>query len=215
MIKPTLNIGARGNYIFLKESLFKEKKSPKILCVGAGEGEGEGIGILKPYLTNIDIKQGKDIDIVCNAEKLPFKDNTFDAVIFQAVLEHIKNYREAIKEAHRILRDGGYIYVEMPFLQGRHSAGDYRRFTLDGLKLELSAFKEIRAGISVGPFSSFVWVTYMLLALIFSLGNKWLFDKLKLLFLYLLFPLKYLDIFFSNSKNAEIIASAFYFLGKK
>jgi len=215
MIKPTLNVISEKNYYLLKEILFNYSKRPKILCVGAGEVQGEGVNVLGPNVINVDIKYNKNLDIVCNGEMLPFKRDCFDAVILQAVLEHIECYEEVIEEVYRVLKDGAYIYVEVPFLQGKHTENDYRRFTLDGIKLELNKFKEIKSGICIGPFSSFVWITSMLLALIFSLNNKRLFNKLRLVFLYLISPLKYFDIFFLKSKDAEIIASAFYFMGKK
>lgn len=215
MINPTFNVISKRNYHFLREILFKHNKSPKILCIGAGEVKGEGIEILGLNIINVDIKYNKKLDIVCDGKILPFKDNFFDAVILQAILEHSKNYKEIIKESYRVLKDGAYIYVEMPFLQGEHAEDDYRRFTLNGLKLELKEFKEIKSGMLIGPFSSFVWVTFILLALIFSFNNRWLFNKLRLFFLYLISPFKYLDSLFLKSKDAEVIASAFYFLGKK
>ena len=215
MIRPTLNLTSKRNYYLLKEILFKYNKKPKILCLGSGEIKGEGIDMLGLDIINVDITYSNNLDVVCNGEILPFKNNSFDAVILQAVLEHIKNYKDVIKEAHVVLKNGAYIYAEVPFIQGMHTENDYRRFTLDGIKLELNEFKEIKSGICVGPFSSFVWIAAMLLALIFSLNNRWLFNKLRLLFLYLISPLKYLDIFFSKTSGAEVIASAFYFLGRK
>lgn len=215
MIRPTLNISSKKNYYYLKEILSKDNKTPKILNLGAGKIKGEGIDILGPNIINVDIEYSKNLDIVCNCEILPFKADSLDAIILQAVLEHIKNYKDVIKEIYRALRPGAYIYVEMPFLQAKHMENDYRRFTLDGLRLELKEFKEIKSGICTGPFSTFVWVVSILLSLIFSFNNRRLFNKIRLFFLYLILPLKYLDTFFAKSKDAEIIASTFYFIGKK
>lgn len=215
MISPTLNIAAERNFRFLKEALYYKNKNPRMLCVGSGFGKGEGIKILGPEVIGIDIKFNSNLDIVCDGQILPFKDSSFDAVILQALLEHVKDYQAVIQEALRVLKNDAYIYVEVPFLQGRHSEADYRRFTLQGLKLELSEFKEIKSGICVGPFSSFVWVTTILLSLVFSLNNEWLFQKLRAFFLCLLYPFKFFDVFYSRSKDAEIISSAFYFIGKK
>ncbi|MFH1562740.1 MAG: class I SAM-dependent methyltransferase [Nitrospirota bacterium] len=51
---------------------------------------------------------------VANAENLPFSDNSFDVSIFQAVLILVENKKQAIKEAVRVTKPGGYIgFLEM------------------------------------------------------------------------------------------------------
>ncbi len=46
-----------------------------------------------------------------NAEALDFPDNTFDAVYSMATLEHIINPDKAVREAVRVLKKGGYLYL--------------------------------------------------------------------------------------------------------
>jgi ubiquinone/menaquinone biosynthesis C-methylase UbiE len=48
---------------------------------------------------------------VGNAEKLPFADNTFDIVIFQAALVLIENMEKALSEAVRVTKRGGKIGI--------------------------------------------------------------------------------------------------------
>ena len=45
---------------------------------------------------------------------LPYPDESFDMVSFWNVLEHIADYRIAIKEAKRVLRPGGVIFIVAP-----------------------------------------------------------------------------------------------------
>lgn len=47
-------------------------------------------------------------------ESLPFPDNTFDFVISLAVLEHVQNVTEVVKETCRVLKPGGWAYFEVP-----------------------------------------------------------------------------------------------------
>ena len=47
-------------------------------------------------------------------ERCRFKDNSFDVVILSAVLEHLYNPDEVIKEIARILHPGGALYVDVP-----------------------------------------------------------------------------------------------------
>lgn len=45
------------------------------------------------------------------AEDLPIKDRYFDAVLFASSLNHLINPVLAVKEAERVLKKGGYIFV--------------------------------------------------------------------------------------------------------
>lgn len=58
-------------------------------------------------------KFAKDANLsVFVAEKLPFKDEEFDIVYMFDVLEHIKVPLDAIREARRVTKKGGYIFIE-------------------------------------------------------------------------------------------------------
>ena len=46
----------------------------------------------------------------CNAEKLPFKDNTFDKYIISFCLRNITFIDSALNEAIRVLKPGGIFY---------------------------------------------------------------------------------------------------------
>ncbi len=48
--------------------------------------------------------------IKANAEKLPFKDNTFDKYIISFCLRNVTNYKEALKESLRVIKPGGVFY---------------------------------------------------------------------------------------------------------
>ncbi len=49
-----------------------------------------------------------------NALSLPFADNSFDKVICSEVLEHIPDYRGALKEIDRVLKPGGLFCASVP-----------------------------------------------------------------------------------------------------
>ena len=65
--------------------------------VGAGDGKRcrkrlwENLTVNDTEITNVDIGTGDNVDIVADAAALPFKDGSFDAVVIQAVLEHVEN----------------------------------------------------------------------------------------------------------------------------
>jgi ubiquinone/menaquinone biosynthesis C-methylase UbiE len=52
--------------------------------------------------------------LVGDALRLPFPDDSFDAVICSEVLEHIPDYRSAVREIHRVLKPRGYFCASVP-----------------------------------------------------------------------------------------------------
>lgn len=51
---------------------------------------------------------------VASVEKLPFKDNFFDVVVLQWVLEHLPDPETAFSEIHRVLKPGGKVIFVTP-----------------------------------------------------------------------------------------------------
>jgi SAM-dependent methyltransferase len=80
---------------------------------------------------------------------LPFADGTFDAVICSEVLEHLPDYRGALREILRVLRPGGRLAVSVPrpwcericwrLSRAYHQApgGHLRIFKIDRLRGEI------------------------------------------------------------------------------
>ncbi len=65
-------------------------------------------------------KKRAKLDKICRAEKLPYKNNTFDFHLSFEVLEHIGEPYEYFKEASRVIQKGGKIIVIVPFLYRVH-----------------------------------------------------------------------------------------------
>lgn len=64
-------------------------------------------------------KQDKDIWFLTgDAEKLPFKDNTFDIIVNTALLQYFRNPSTIISEMERVLKPKGYVLVEVPYKFG-------------------------------------------------------------------------------------------------
>ena len=49
-----------------------------------------------------------------DAQKLPFKNNFFDVLIYRDVLEHIEDDKKAINEGLRVLKRGGLLVMSVP-----------------------------------------------------------------------------------------------------
>lgn len=199
---PSLNL---SNKI---KNLLDENKM--ILDLGSGERR------LGKKVINLDMFPYPNIDIVGNADTLPFKNEIFDIVICQAVLEHVSNPQVVVKEIYRILKKEGLVYAEVPFLQGFHpDPCDYQRYTIQGIEYLFSDFKKIESGVAVGPSSALSWFLRKYPSLFFN--NKYLSRGLEFIFGWITFPIKYLDYFLIKTKRQKItyLAGGLFFLGKK
>lgn len=81
-----------------------------------------GIDINPMVLKKFQIKHGLKIKR-CNIEKekTPFKDHTFDLVVFTEILEHLGNDPLGVlKEVHRVLKPGGLIFLSTPNIYTLH-----------------------------------------------------------------------------------------------
>ena len=66
--------------------------------------------------------------------RLPFADNTFDLVVLDSVVEHVPDPIALLIEGRRLLKPGGRIFGDAPFLQPLHLAPHhYFNFTPYGL----------------------------------------------------------------------------------
>jgi SAM-dependent methyltransferase len=96
-------------------ALIEKYKEGFILDCGAGSR-----GVYYPNVVNFEIAVYPSTDVRGVGEKLPFKDNSFDAVISIAVLEHVKDPWLCAKEILRVLKPGGDLICCVPFLQPLH-----------------------------------------------------------------------------------------------
>lgn len=79
-----------------------------------------------------------------DAHSLPYDDNSFDCVILQEVLEHLKKPWVVMDEVYRVLKEGGVVIATVPFLYPHHeNPKDYWRITPDGMEVLCEKFSKI------------------------------------------------------------------------
>ena len=182
----------------------------KILNVGGGPRRYSD----QEIIMNID--SFHQVDLVADARNIPIKDNTFDSVFSIAVLEHIPNPQQAVKEMLRVLKPNGYLYAEIPFIYFFHGyPNDYQRFTKEGIRHLFKDLKAVEIGITEGSVSAVLQSLNMLLNLFLPVRFPIIKKIFNGIFRWLFFPLKYLDKLIAHKKNADILAGGFYIIGKK
>ncbi|MEB3189646.1 MAG: class I SAM-dependent methyltransferase [Snowella sp.] len=80
---------------------------------------GGGSGNFKEFAPNVissDVVPLPWIDIVADAQNLPFKEQSFDNIVMFDVLHHIENVSLFFDEALRVLRPGGRIIMMEPYI---------------------------------------------------------------------------------------------------
>lgn len=142
---------------------FSKYARGRVVDIGCGEKPyGE---LLKPYVSQhvgIDhagtLHNKANIDVFGTAYNIPVEDEYFDTALCIAVLEHLEEPDKAIKEAKRVLKNGGYaIYTAPQFVHLHEEPRDFFRYTTHGLRFlfENNGFEIIE----LRPLSGF-WVTF-------------------------------------------------------
>jgi len=73
-----------------------------------------------PEVISIDVLPNTNVDIVAEAESLPFASDSLASVYSSAVFEHLYDPIAAAKEVRRVLAPGGTMFIDTAFLQGYH-----------------------------------------------------------------------------------------------
>jgi len=94
-----------------------------------------GCGMLKSKgAIGLDIRKTPDVDLLGDLERsLPFKDESFETIIANQVVEHIENFVQLMAELHRILKKDGKLIIHVPYFRSSWSHIDpthVRSFTL-------------------------------------------------------------------------------------
>jgi SAM-dependent methyltransferase len=113
-----------------------------ILDVGCGIGTYvKRFRDFSPHVYGIDVSAKRLADstmpnlVAAAGEALPFGETTFDVLVFNEVIEHVKDDRQTIEDALRVLRPGGHIVIYAPnrlypfethgvFIRGRYKFGN-------------------------------------------------------------------------------------------
>jgi len=183
---------------------------------------GSGVGNFDHHLSDAVRTLNMDIDpfspnlhLVGDSQALPLGSGSVDIVYSIAVLEHVKRPWLAAEEITRVLRPGGHVVLELPFLNVIHDEHDYFRFTDRGIR---SLFAEedyetvlAQVGSGGGSFLS-VFMQYYFRQFIPTRPLKYLWD---LAARYPLSLCRFLDVLIDRSEELRTTANSFTFIGRK
>jgi len=103
--KVVLDAGSNVSEHFTKEYALRELKAISMdISVNDLKAAQQSLGFNDVYLLAGDINS------------IPLAAESVDVVFLCEVLEHLNTPERAIKEAHRVLRKGGYIFIDVPWL---------------------------------------------------------------------------------------------------
>jgi SAM-dependent methyltransferase len=156
VIKNFTNITFLPNYE-LRQSIssYSDGVSGSILDFGCGTKPYENLFHRCESYTGLDTRnsghnhQKSQVDVYFDGFKIPFPDETFDAVVSFQVLEHVPDSKLMLSEIHRVLKKSGKILITAPLIWSEHEVPfDFNRWTSYGISklLLASGFTIVRQG---------------------------------------------------------------------
>ena len=103
----------------------------------------------------IDLRVTPLVNVVANAERIPFPSQGFDLVLCTQMLEYAPDPGLVLSEIHRVLKPGGRVLLSVPSVFPQDADEDRWRFLPAGIRQLLSAFSEVEIvpeGGSIGGF---------------------------------------------------------------
>jgi SAM-dependent methyltransferase len=106
----------------------------------------EGYADLRPFFpekkyVGADMQKGPGVDEIHNLHNINLRSESVGAVLILDTLEHVEFVREAVKEAHRILKKNGVLVISSIMNFPIHDYPcDYWRFTPESFKSLLRPF---------------------------------------------------------------------------
>ncbi|MGH9278697.1 MAG: methyltransferase domain-containing protein [Acidimicrobiales bacterium] len=210
------NIASERNLRRLAD-LLRLRTEPLVLVLG-GRAPSLGMDTILGHpdfdCIQSDVIPGPEVNLICDAHSLPFGDASVDCVVAQAVLEHVLDPALCAAQIARVLKPGGLLYAETPFMQQVHAGAlDFTRFTHLGHRRLFRAIDEIDSGIVCGPGMSLAWAWAYFLTSFARTGasRRALLTAARLT----AFWWPWFDSYLADKPGAFDAASAFYFLGEK
>ncbi|MGB7537486.1 MAG: class I SAM-dependent methyltransferase [Anaerolineales bacterium] len=198
------------------------RKTIDSLLTDLGDGRGLNLGCgdtrLDPRLVNFDLMGTGPVDVRGDALALPFPDGQFALVISQEMVEHVPDPFRSVREMARVLRAGGTLYLQAPFVIGYHPGPeDYWRFSRAGMRrlLEQAGLECRRVEPAVGAGTGMYRITVEFFAGLPARILPAVYIPAKALGSVIFFPLVWLNGFLARGKQSDRIPGGYFAIGVK
>jgi SAM-dependent methyltransferase len=213
---------------FVRSVYADQNDSPSVraelgrLLQGLGNGKGVNIGggpvRLDARLIHLDLLRHAACDCTADARHLPFASQVFDLAVSQETVEHVDDPFLAVREMVRVVRPGGKIYLQVPFVIGYHPGPeDYWRFTRAGVAalLHQAGIAEATVEISVGAGTGFYRIVVEFVAGVAGRLAAGLYLPVKGAASLLCYPLKWLDGWLQGGVARDRIPGGYLAIARK
>jgi SAM-dependent methyltransferase len=140
--------------------LFSLVPDGRVLDVGGGTAH---VKSTRPDVLTMDILRFPGIDVVSDAQKMPFQDETFSGVVMLDVLHHIERPLEFLQEAARILKPGGRLAMLEPSMTPV-AGWFYDHVHEEPVDLKADAFAPVIHNPNRDPFDANIALPHLLFA---------------------------------------------------
>ena len=135
-----------GMYTNIEKVLSRIKlKTGDCLVIGdtlKGKGANSTLVDMLPRGLKVTAPDFPEVDM----QDIPYRDNSYDYVVSDQVLEHVRKPWIGVSEIYRVLRPGGIAIVTSALMFPQHGVPyDYFRFTPAGLKVLFEDFSTIHS----------------------------------------------------------------------
>jgi SAM-dependent methyltransferase len=185
---------------------------------GRGLNLGCGEARLDPRLVHFDLIRSAAVDVLGDALALPFADGQFDVVLSQETVEHVPDPFRAVREAARVLRPGGTLYLQAPFVIGYHPGPeDYWRFSRAGMRrlLVQAGLECARVEPAVGAGTGMYRIAVEFFAAVPARILPALYLPAKALGSVILYPFVWWNGFLARGSQSDRIPGGYFAIGIK
>lgn len=213
---------------FVRSVYADQNDSPRVraalarLLAELGSGRGVNVGggprRLDDRLVHLDVARHAACDCLGDACRLPFASCVFDLAVSQETVEHVDDPFRAVCEMVRVVRPGGRIYLQVPFVIGYHPGPhDYWRFTREGVAVLLrqAGIPSAEIEISVGPATGFYRIAVEFAAGMFGRVVPGWYRPAKGVAALLCYPVKWFDGWLAAGAARDRIAGGYLAVGTK